>query len=93
MTTRERAHEWDMFSDPDDWSALVLMLGGSDDSWTGEFLKLVQKSDPAHLYALRRAAPGYVAAWRAWQASADGSGAGVIAAHAAYLAHRTQGNL
>jgi len=84
-------HPWDRFGDPDDWSALVLALGGSSDSWTGKFLELVAKSDPQHLAALRRAGPGLVAGWQAWQSAADGSGAGVIAARAAYEQHRVHG--
>jgi len=82
------AHEWDRFGDPDDWSALVLMLGGSADSWTGKFMELLGKSDPAHKAALRRACPGLVAAWDAWRMYADGTGAGVIAAREAYLHHQ-----
>lgn len=85
LTAKAMAHKWDLFGDPDDWSCLVLALGGSDTSWTGRFLELCQKSDPAHIAKLRRADPGLVAGWQAWRDHADGKGAGVIAAHHAWL--------
>lgn len=53
-----------------DYPALALFLGGSDDSWTGAFLRLVAKSDPEHRDRLREAFPVHVAAWEAWRAMA-----------------------
>lgn len=88
---RPAAHEWDLYSDPDDISALCLALGGSVDSWTGEFLHLLAKSDPEHRARLRLAAPGMVAAWQAWQEHADGKGKGVIMAYAMYRVHAVAG--
>lgn len=49
------------------YADLARYLGGSPDSWTGDFLRLVAKSDPQHRAALRRAAPYAVAAWEIWQ--------------------------
>lgn len=88
---RQAVHEWDLWSDPDDISALCLALGGSVDSWTGDFLRLLGKSDPEHRARLRLAAPGMVAAWQAWQEHADGRGKGVIMAHAMYRVHAVAG--
>lgn len=72
--------------DPDGWSLLCIAVGGSTDSWTGLFLRLVQKSDPAHKEALRRASPALVDAFDAWYTFSDGYGAGVKAAEAAWWA-------
>lgn len=83
---KARAHPWDHFGDPDDISALILALGGSEDSWTGKFVMLLQKSDPQHLAALRRGCPVLVTAWAAWRDGADGKGRGVINARKIYEA-------
>jgi hypothetical protein len=45
---------------------LARWLGGDNTSWTGDFLRLLAKSDPQHREALRRAAPRAVAAWEIW---------------------------
>jgi hypothetical protein len=45
---------------------LALVLGGSDDSWTGDFLRLVAKSDPGHRGRLRAAFPLEVRLWERW---------------------------
>lgn len=45
---------------------LALILGGSDDSWTGDFLRLVAKSDPEHRAKLRAAFPLEVRLWERW---------------------------
>lgn len=45
---------------------LALILGGSDDSWTGDFLRLVAKSDPEHRGKLRSAFPLEVRLWDRW---------------------------
>ncbi len=50
----------------DDFSDLCRVLGGSSDSWTGHFLLLVRKSDPAHKALLRRADPRLVVASELW---------------------------
>lgn len=81
VTGRPRAHEWDRWVDPDDFSALCFALDGSANSWVGDFLRLVAKSDPAHRARLRLAAPAMVAAWETWNTRADGHGRGVIEAH------------
>lgn len=39
------------------------------DWWTAKFLQLCAKSDPAHLEALRAAAPDHVEAWERWRAT------------------------
>lgn len=49
---------------------LALFLGGSRDSWTGDLLRLIAKSDPEHRDALREAFPVHVAVWTRWNASA-----------------------
>jgi hypothetical protein len=48
---------------------LALYLGGSYDSWTGDLLRLIAKSDPAHREALRSAFPITVAVWTRWNES------------------------
>lgn len=45
---------------------LARMLGGSEDSWTGDLVNLIAKSDPPHKAALRAAFPMHVAAYEAW---------------------------
>lgn len=45
---------------------LALFLGGSRDSWTGDFLRLVAKSDPQHRATLHRAFPVHVRAYELW---------------------------
>jgi hypothetical protein len=52
----------------ENYTDLARWLGGDETSWTGDFLRLVAKSDPQHREALRRAAPRAVAAWEAWYA-------------------------
>lgn len=47
---------------------LAVFLGGSADSWTGLFLRLVGKSDPEHRSRLAEGFPGHVRAWEMWQA-------------------------
>jgi hypothetical protein len=51
----------------DDMGTLALFLGGSHDSWTGEFLRLIAKSDHAHRAKLRLAYPVHVRAFEVWQ--------------------------
>jgi hypothetical protein len=51
---------------------LALLLGGSDDSWTGDFLRLYAKSDPDNKALLARARPFYCAAWELWQVPTEG---------------------
>ena len=46
---------------------LALFLGGSEDSFTGLLLELIQKADPGNLARLRMAFPREVAAWETWQ--------------------------
>jgi hypothetical protein len=50
---------------------LALFLGGSHDSWTGDFLRLVAKSDRDHRTALHRAFPVHVRAYELWQRLTD----------------------
>lgn len=52
---------------------VALLLGGSLDSWTGDFLRLVGKSDPEHRAKLRTACPDHVDlyVWWQWHASRD----------------------
>lgn len=88
---RVLVHPWDRYADPDDFSALAFMLGGSADSWTGDALRLVGKSDPRHLTALRLAMPGHVAAWETWRAMARGDGSGVVLAHFAWHTYQREG--
>jgi len=88
---RPAAHPWDNWADPEDISALCLMLGGSVNSWTGDFLRLVAKSDHEHRARLQLAAPGMVAAWLAWQQHSDGTGHGVRMAHAAWQRNAVAG--
>jgi hypothetical protein len=49
-----------------DLSSLAVFFGGSGDSWTGDFLRLVAKSDPEHRARLREAFPLLVNGWEAW---------------------------
>jgi hypothetical protein len=49
-----------------DLGSLAIFLGGSHDSWTGDFLRLVAKSDPEHRARLREAFPLLVNAWEVW---------------------------
>ncbi len=41
------------------------------DWWSARLLQLIAKSDPAHLEALRAAAPAHVAAYEAWCAQPE----------------------
>lgn len=56
---------------PDDYPLsglgdLAIFFGGSDDSWTGLFLRLVAKSDHEHRERLREAFPLLVVGWEVW---------------------------
>lgn len=46
---------------------VALALGGSDDSWTGDLLRLVAKADPERRDLLRLAFPREVDLWLIWQ--------------------------
>jgi hypothetical protein len=46
---------------------LALFLGGSEDSWTGQLLRLIGKSDQEHQAALREAFPLTVQAFLTWR--------------------------
>jgi hypothetical protein len=52
-----------------DFSRLMILLGGSDDSWTGDFCRLVLKSDRPHRAALEKAFPVEAIVVQAWQQS------------------------
>jgi hypothetical protein len=45
---------------------LAVFLGGADDSFTGELLKLVARADPGNRARLREAFPREVRAWEIW---------------------------
>ena len=45
---------------------LAVFLGGSEDSFTGLLLVLMQKADPGNLARLRLAFPREVKAWETW---------------------------
>lgn len=51
-----------------DTDALARFLGGSEDSFTGMLLVLMQKADPGNLARLRLAFPREVRAWETWNA-------------------------
>jgi hypothetical protein len=50
---------------------LCLFLGGSDDSFTGDLLRLIAKADPGNRERLRLAYPRVVAAWQVWDKAAS----------------------
>lgn len=45
---------------------LARFLGGSGDSFTGDLLRLIQRSDPGNRSRLARVYPGEVLAWCIW---------------------------
>jgi hypothetical protein len=45
---------------------LALFLGGSEDSFTGLLLVLMQKADPGNLARIRAGFPREVQAWETW---------------------------
>ena len=47
---------------------LAIFLGGSEDSFTGLLIVLMQKADPGNLARLRLAFPREVKAWETWGA-------------------------
>jgi hypothetical protein len=47
---------------------LAVFLGGSEDSFTGLLIVLMQKADPGNLARLTLAFPREVAAWMVWNA-------------------------
>jgi hypothetical protein len=50
---------------------LALFLRGSDDSFTGDLLRLIAKADPGNRSCLRNAFPEAVAAYQAWQSCTE----------------------
>jgi hypothetical protein len=67
---------------PDIWRLshlgdLALFLGGSDDSFTGDLLRLIAKADPGNRALLQRTFPAEVEAWTAWM-SLDEPTAGAL---------------
>ena len=57
--------DWD---DREMWGTgdLALFLGGSEDSFTGLLLLLMQKADPGNLARIRQGFPEHVRAWETW---------------------------
>lgn len=51
---------------------LARALGGSEDSFTGLLLTLIEKADPGNRARLRLAFPRQVAAWEYWMDAAQG---------------------
>ena len=47
---------------------LALFLGGSEDSFTGKLLFLLQKADPGNVARIRKGFPEVVEAWETWNA-------------------------
>jgi hypothetical protein len=45
---------------------LARFLGGSEDSFTGLLIVLMQKADPGNLARIRKGFPGEVQAWEIW---------------------------
>lgn len=58
---------------------LALALGGSEDSFTGDLLRLIAKADPGNRARLRRGFPKQVAAWELWMEAAPEITAGGLA--------------
>lgn len=59
---------------------LARALGGSEDSFTGQLLKLVAKADPDNRERLRIAFPRAVRAWELWMATSPTPTAGELLA-------------
>lgn len=60
--------ETDAWQDREMWGTgdLAVFLGGSEDSFTGLLLLLMQKADPGDLARIRRGFPREVLAWETW---------------------------
>lgn len=75
---------------PADWALptiaqLAIVLGGSDDSFTGDLLHLLGHADPGHIARLGRGFPREVAAWQFWRNTEPAPTAGQLQAHLAEL--------
>jgi len=75
---------------PDDhplatYADLALALGGSEDSFTGDLLRLIAKADPRNRARLRAGFPLQVAAWEIWMGAAPHITAGELADEFAHI--------
>lgn len=57
---------------------LALLLGGSEGSFTGDLLRLVEGADPENRERLRTAFPVQVRAWELWQESFEPTGVQIM---------------
>lgn len=64
MTTTDPYDDLQLFGTGD----LARFLGGSESSFTGQLLLLLQKADPGNVARIRMGFPEIVAAWETWNA-------------------------